>query len=403
MGAASSEEPMRLCARSISSAPVTTRRTVRTLRHFSASASLRHSAGTVRKQLEMHRAVLRRIARQPRLLGGERQHRREPRHRAAEQVVDHRQAGAARQRRDRIAIERVLADVEIEGREVDGHEGVERGDDALVVEVRIVLAHLRVELGEPVQHQPFELRHARERHAVVVVEMRERAEHPADGVAQLAVGFDGVLEDLRADAQVVGSSPRRQTHSRRMSAPDCLITSCGAIDVAERLRHLAAVLVEREAVGQHHVERRTPRVPQDSSSEDWNQPRCWSEPSRYITVSGPPSRLRWMPARPGKCSGSSSTKACVEPESNQTSRMSSTFAHSLALYSGSRKRARRAGGVPGVGAFLLEGVGDALVDALVLEDFDRAVVVLAHEHGDRHAPGALARDHPVGLAHRSCR
>ena len=23
-----------------------------------------------------------------------------------------------------------------------------------------------------------------------------------------------------------------------------------------------------------------PRVPQLSSSEDWNQPRCWSEPSR---------------------------------------------------------------------------------------------------------------------------
>ena len=68
-----------------------------------------------------------------------------------------------------------------------------------------------------------------------------------------------------------------------------------------------------------------PRVPQLSSSEEWNQPRCWSEPSRYITVSSPPSRLRLMPASCGKCFGSSSTKACVEPESNQTSRMSSTF------------------------------------------------------------------------------
>ena len=45
-GAASSEEPMRLAARSISSAPVTTRRTLRTLRHFSASASSRQAAGT---------------------------------------------------------------------------------------------------------------------------------------------------------------------------------------------------------------------------------------------------------------------------------------------------------------------------------------------------------------------
>ena len=54
--------------------------------------------------------------------------------------------------------------------------------------------------------------------------------------------------------------------------------------------------------------------------------------------------------------------------------------------------------VPGVGAFLLEGVGDALVDGLVLQDLRGAVALLAHEHRDRHAPGALARDHPVGTA-----
>src|SRR5580704_17687079 len=82
-----------------------------------------------------------------------------------------------------------------------------------------------------------------------------------------------------------------------------------------------------------------PRVPQLSSSDDWNQPRCWSEPSRYITVSLPPSTLRLMPARPGKCTGSSSTKAWVEPESNQTSQISSIFFHS-SLASEPRKRSR---------------------------------------------------------------
>ena len=58
-----------------------------------------------------------------------------------------------------------------------------------------------------------------------------------------------------------------------------------------------------------------------------------------MTVSGPPSTLRRMPARPGKCTGSSSTKAWVEPESNQTSRMSSTFCHS-SLAREPRKRSR---------------------------------------------------------------
>ena len=38
------------------------------------------------------------------------------------------------------------------------------------------------------------------------------------------------------------------------------------------------------------------------------------------------------------------------------------------------------------------------VDRVVLQDFGRAVALLAHEHRDRHAPGALARDHPVGPA-----
>ena len=50
-------------------------------------------------------------------------------------------------------------------------------------------------------------------------------------------------------------------------------------------------------------------------------------------------------------------------------------------------RARR---IPGIRAFGLERVADALVHCLVLQDFDRAIARLAHEHRDRHAPGALA-------------
>ena len=58
----------------------------------------------------------------------------------------------------------------------------------------------------------------------------------------------------------------------------------------------------------------------------------------------------------------------------------------------------RAVHVPGIGAFGFERVGDAPVDGLVLQDFGCPVAVLAHEHRDRHAPGALPRDHPVGTA-----
>ncbi len=74
------------------------------------------------EQFEMHRGVVRAVALAPGLLGGEAQHRREPGHGAAEQMVDHGERGLARRRRDRIAVERVLADVEIERRQVGGHE-----------------------------------------------------------------------------------------------------------------------------------------------------------------------------------------------------------------------------------------------------------------------------------------
>jgi len=39
-------------------------------------------------------------------------------------------------------------------------------------------------------------------HPVARLEMMQRAQHPAHRVAQLAVGLDGVFEDLRADALV---------------------------------------------------------------------------------------------------------------------------------------------------------------------------------------------------------
>ena len=77
-GAASSEEPMTLSRRAISSAPVTTRRTSRIFSHFSASASSRHSAGTSGNCAQVHRLGRARMALQPALFHGEDQDRREP-------------------------------------------------------------------------------------------------------------------------------------------------------------------------------------------------------------------------------------------------------------------------------------------------------------------------------------
>ena len=92
---------------------------------------------------------------------------------------------------------------------------------------------------------------------------------------------------------------------------------------------------------------------------------------------------------------SSSTKACVEPESNQTSQNVVDFLPGI-VGELAEEALARAGLVPGVGALFLERLDDAQLDLGVLENFDRAVRLFLDEHGDRHAPGALARDHPVG-------
>ncbi len=224
------------------------------------------------------------------------------------------------------------------------------------------------------------------------------AEHPAQRVAQLAVGLGRGLQDLRADAQVVGIVGRRSTHRRRMSAPDCLITSCGATRVAERLRHLAAVLVEHEAVGQHDVDRargracRSSRAARNGTSRgagrslrDTSRCRARRRPcggcrrAREV-LAGPPARRR------GSSRSRTRRRGCRRPSARP------------------RWRARRGSARARPAAY--QASAPSCSKASAMRSLTRSSLriatapsaLLAHEHGDRHAPGALARDHPVGPA-----
>ena len=68
------------------------------------------------------------------------------------------------------------------------------------------------------QHQPLKLRHAGISNLVVRLEVRQRAEHPADGVAQLAIGIDIGLDDFRADAQIFGIVGARHPQAQDVGA-----------------------------------------------------------------------------------------------------------------------------------------------------------------------------------------
>ena len=94
----------------------------------------------------------------PGFLGGEDQDGGEPGGQAAVQPVQHGAHGAAAQAVGAVAIERVLADLEVEGAEIGGAEGVDVGIDAGPVVMGDGGAQPGVQVGQAVQHPAFQLR-----------------------------------------------------------------------------------------------------------------------------------------------------------------------------------------------------------------------------------------------------
>ena len=117
--------------------------------------------------------------------------------------------------------------------------------------------------------------------------------------------------------------------------------------------------------------------------------------------SGPPLRRRRMPARPGNAAGSSSVKACVDPESNHTSRMSVTCSQSAGVATRpSRKRCCAPASNHASAPLARHRLANARHKFLRLGECwrrDHFACLPMPEDSDRHAPGALARDDPVGL------
>ena len=169
-----------------------------------------------------------------------------------ENLLDRRERGLALFARRRIAIKRVLANVEIEGREIAGHEGRQQRHDFLVVIGGVGGAHLRVEFGQPMQHEPFQLRRIRPDHR------RRACNAPA---CRASSGC--VLRSLRYVSTKVFriSGPmRRSSAVIRRADPQAQNVGAEVVDhllrrdhIAERLRHFAALLVEREAVRENGV------------------------------------------------------------------------------------------------------------------------------------------------------
>ena len=156
------------------------------------------------------------------------------------------------------------------------------------------------------------------------------------------------------------------------------------------------VLVEHESMREHHVEGRSPtraagfQAARTETSRGAG--RSLRDTSRYLRRRRARAGLEFLALL--------EVKACVEPESNQTSRMSSTFSPFAGIVIGRKKRAAASGAY--------QASAPSRWNARAMRSFTRVLRIssrhrlLAHEDRDRHAPGALARNHPVGPASRSC-
>src|SRR6266568_6729292 len=102
-----------------------------------------------------------------------------------------------------------------------------------------------------------------------------------------------------------------------MSAPLSRITSCGDTPVPRDFDIFSPDSLTMNPHVTTCLYGAAPSIPAPISSDDWNQPRCWSCPSRY-TAAGHVSSERVF-----------KTAMCEHPESNHTSRMSVSFRNVL--------------------------------------------------------------------------
>ncbi|MPL90964.1 hypothetical protein SDC9_37023 [bioreactor metagenome] len=342
--------------------------------------------GRRREVLQMNRAILGREAAEPDVLHGEGQDRRKPGAEPEEQQVHHRAHRAPAQAVGRVAVKRILAHVEPERREVDGAEVEQHLEHAREVEGPVVGVHLGIKLGQPVQHPAFELGHLGNRHALGLVKARERAQHEAQRVAQTAIAVRGALQDLRPDALVGGIVGLRHPQPQDVGAVfvDHLLRRDG---VADRLGHLHALLVEREAM-RHHVAIGRAADRGRALQQRGVEPAAVLVGAFHVDVGDAvPGAVRTVAQHEGM------RRPAIEPD----------IEHVIDLFIIRRIDDAREQlfletlHIPDIGAVHLESGGDPGVDLGIAQQevgVGRLRALLG-EAGERHAPGALARQHPV--------
>ena len=208
-----------------------------------------------------HRALGHRIGQVlPDVLGHVAQHRGDQPGQALDHQVQHRLAAAPPEVTGAAHIEAVFGDVEVDVGEVNDAEVLQRLEEAVELVALKVACDVVDQGGGALQHPLIQQRQLLIGHGVALGhEVVQVAQQIAGRVAHLAVDVGQLLDDARAQGHIGRVVDRAHPQPQHVGPKSGLLLFVLAAldqhrridDVAERFAHLAALLIEGEAVGQH--------------------------------------------------------------------------------------------------------------------------------------------------------
>jgi len=329
----------------------------------------------------MHTICIRTKTGLPHLFAGEDQHGRGIANQRVEQYVEHRAVrhplGVGR----RVAIEAILADIEEEGRQVFIREIGQQADIAVKVEVAHRLPKLCIHLGQQVEHIALQFRHVRNSDLFGIRKAVERAQQIAEGVAQFAILVGHALQNLFADAVVLGEVDGQRPQPQDIRA--IVAHQVERVDrIAQRLGHFHALLVHRKAVGQHRIIGRPP-----TRAAALQQARL--EPAAMLVAAfeievGGPLQIGPPSAFQREHMGAARIKPDVENVGHALIVGECVIGSEIFLCPIF---------APRIDARFPHTGNDAGIDGGIIQILARLAV---DKQSDRHAPRTLAAQHPVG-------
>ena len=302
-----------------------------------------------------------------------------------EQNIQHRARGTAA-RCVTIAIERILADVEVERRKLDGGESKDRLKYTLEIVFRIAVADLRIQFRQTMQHPALQLRHFGWRDMVLLAEIGQRTQHESQSVAQTAIAVGHTFQNLIADPVVMLVVGRRHPKAQDVRAI-LLHHLFRCDDIAQRFGHLFALGIERERMCHDGP------VGRMAHGAAGLQHRRMKPAS--VLVGAFQINIRHAVLGPVRAVAQNEGvgRAAVKPDIKDIKNLI------VGVMIGVSPQEPRfcALLVPGIRAFGLEGFQHARVDRRIAQQIVRVgrLCVFPDKAGQWHAPCPLPRQHPV--------